>query len=74
MTWSWMCWAPAIRFRISRALGGISMPSAFSTAYTEVCAWTVVQTPQMRCAQIQASRGSRPWRMSSMPRNIVPEE
>ena len=73
MTWSWMCCAPAIRLRISRAFGGISTPSASSTAYTDACAWTVVQTPQMRWAQIQASRGSRPWRISSMPRNIVPE-
>ena len=41
------------------ALSGISMPSASSTA-DRACAWTVVQTPQMRCVKIQASRGSRP--------------
>jgi hypothetical protein len=74
MTWSWMYWAPVIRLRIRAAFGGISIPSAASTALTDVCAWTVVHTPQMRCAQIHASRGSRPCRISSMPRNMVPEE
>ena len=59
--------------RTMRALSGTSMPRASSTARTEVRACTVVQTPQIRCAQIQASRGSRPRRMSSIPRNIVPE-
>ena len=37
-------------------------------------ACTVVQTPQMRCVNAQASRGSRPLRMISMPRNIVDED
>jgi hypothetical protein len=32
----------------------------------------VVQTPQMRWAKTQASRGSRPTRMFSMPRHMVP--
>ena len=49
------------------------MPSASSTALTEASAWTIVQTPQIRCAQIHASRGSRPRKISSIPRNIVPE-
>ena len=49
------------------------MPSASSTALTEARAWTVVHTPQIRCAQIHASRGSRPRRINSIPRNIVPE-
>ena len=34
---------------------------------------TSVQTPQMRWAKAQASRGSRPRRMISMPRTMVPE-
>ena len=37
-------------------------------------AWTVVQTPQMRCVKAQASRGSRPFRMISMPRNMVDDD
>src|SRR5512138_2324882 len=61
-----------ITFRISWALSGISRPSAFSTARTEAMACTVVQTPQMRCVNTQASRGSRPFRISSKPRHIVP--
>ncbi len=44
---------------------------AFSTARIEAIACTVVQTPQMRWVKAQASRGSRPFRISSMPRNIV---
>ena len=56
------------------AFSGISRPIAFSTARTDVMAWTVVQTPQMRWAKSQASRGSRPSRMSSMPRNIWPDD
>ncbi len=50
------------------------MPRADSTALTDAWAWTVVHTPQIRCAQIHASRGSLSLRMSSIPRNIVPEE
>src|SRR4029079_813891 len=56
------------------ALGGISSLSAFSTARTDVIAWTVVQTPQKRCVKIHASRGSRPCRIRSMPRNIWPDD
>ena len=59
--------------RTRRALSGISMPKASSTALTEARAWTMVQTPQILCAQIQASLGSRPRRINSIPRNIVPE-
>ena len=53
---------------------GISSPSAFSTARTEAIACTVVQTPQKRWVKSQASRGSRPCRMVSMPRHIWPED
>ena len=42
------------------AFAGISSWSASSTARTEAMAWTVVQTPQKRCAKTQPSRGSRP--------------
>ena len=48
--------------------------SAFSTARTEAMACTVVQTPQIRWVKIQASRGSRSLRMSSMPRHIWPDD
>ena len=34
--------------RTMRAFAGMAMPSAFSTARTEVMACTVVQTPHMR--------------------------
>ena len=37
-------------------------------------ACTVVQTPQMRWVKAQASRGSRPFRISSMPRNMVDDD
>ena len=53
-----------------RALSGIVMPRAFSTARTEASALTVVQTPQIRWVNTQASRGSRPARTVSMPRNM----
>src|SRR5689334_25340584 len=53
------------------ALGGILMSSASSTARHEATACTTVQTPQMRCVNAQASRGSRPCMMISMPRNCV---
>ncbi len=43
-----------------RAFSGTSICSASSTARTLARAWTMVHTPQMRWAQIQASRGSRP--------------
>ncbi len=55
------------------AFSGISRPSAFSTARTEAIACTVVHTPQKRWVKIQASRGSRPSRMFSIPRHIWPE-
>src|SRR5512135_1087781 len=71
--WSWSAWAITIRFRMYWALRGISRPRAFSTARTEAMACTVVQTPQMRWVNSHASRGSRPKRMSSMPRHIWPE-
>ena len=71
MTWSWTSWLPAIRLRMSSALGGGEAPIAFSTARTDAMACTVVQTPQIRWAQIQASRGSLPSRIVSIPRNIV---
>ena len=48
------------------------MPSASSTARTEVSAWVPVQTPQIRSVKAQASRGSRSFRITSMPRHIVP--
>ncbi len=60
--------------RMISAFLGTLMPSAFSTERTEASACTVVHTPQMRSAKAQASRGSRPWRMTSMPRHIVPDE
>src|SRR5512138_3898008 len=70
--WSWRQCAAMITFRISWALSGIFRPSASSTLRTEVIACTVVQTPQMRCVKTQASRGSRPARIGSIPRHIVP--
>ena len=63
-----------IRLRNSRALGGGSAPMAFSTARMDVMACTVVQTPQIRWVKAQASRGSRPLRMVSIPRNMVDED
>src|SRR5512135_1138051 len=66
--------APIIRLRISCALLGTSILSAFSTARTEAMPCTSVHTPQMRCAKAHASRGSRPRRMISMPRTMVPAE
>ena len=74
MTWSWTyCWA-IIMFRTRLAAGGILIPRASSTARMEAKAWTVVQTPQARWAKAQASRGSRPLRIRSIPRTIVPDE
>jgi hypothetical protein len=60
--------------RIELAFSGMSIPSAFSTARTLVSAWVPVQTPQMRWTKAQASRGSRPFRITSSPRHIVPVE
>src|SRR3569833_3504206 len=48
--------------------------SASSTERTEVMPCTRAQTPQILCANAQASRGSRPRRMISMPRTMVPAE
>ena len=50
------------------------MPSESSTARTEVKACVPVQTPQIRSVKAQASRGSRFFKMTSMPRHIVPVE
>ena len=61
-----------IRLRMSCAFFGILIPSASSTARTEASACTPVQTPQMRWVNAQASRGSRPLRITSRPRHIVP--
>src|SRR5262245_22918519 len=72
--WSCIACAARIRLRMYCALSGTSSCSAFSTARTEAIACTVVQTPQKRCVNSQASRGSRPWRMRSMPRNICPDD
>ena len=33
-----------------------------------------MQTPQNRCVKSHASRGSRPFRISSIPRNIWPDD
>ncbi len=51
---------------------GILMPSASSTERTEASACTPVHTPQMRSTKAHASRGSRPLRITSRPRHIVP--
>src|SRR6185369_13669637 len=72
--WSCIACAARIRFLMYCALSGTSSCRAFSTARTEAMACTVVQTPQNRCVKSQASRGSRPCRMRSMPRNICPDD
>ena len=74
MTWSCTYCAAIIRLRMRLALAGISYFSALSTERTEAMPCTSVQTPQMRWAKAQASRGSRPRRMISRPRTIVPDE
>jgi len=74
MTWSCTYCEAIIRLRTSSALYGTGYLSASSTARTEVTPWTSVHTPQIRCAKAHASRGSRPRRMISMPRTIVPDE
>jgi hypothetical protein len=60
--------------RIELALSGMVIPSASSTARTDVSAWVPVQTPQIRSVKAQASRGSRPFRITSRPRHMVPVE
>src|SRR4030095_7216339 len=72
--WSCIACAARIRLRMYCALSGTSSRSAFSTARTEAIACTVVQTPQNRCVKSHASRGSRPCRIRSMPRNIWPDD
>src|SRR6478735_8302336 len=72
--WSCIACAARIRLRMYCALSGTCSCSAFSTARTEAIACTVVQTPQNRWVKSHASRGSRPWRMRSMPRNICPDD
>src|SRR4051812_2881248 len=63
-----------MRLRMYCAFSGTSSCSAFSTARTEAMACTVVHTPQKRCVNSHASRGSRPCRIRSMPRNIWPDD
>src|SRR3954471_22272991 len=72
--WSCIACAARIRLRMYCALSGTSSCSAFSTARTDAIACTVVHTPQNRCVKSHASRGSRPCRMRSMPRNIWPDD
>jgi hypothetical protein len=55
------------------AFGGICNFSASSTARTPASACTAVQAPQNLPANSHASRGSRPIRMFSMPRHMVPD-
>ena len=45
-------------------------PIACSVARTDACACGVGQTPQMRCANCQQSRGSRSFMKISKPRNM----
>ena len=61
-----------MRFRTSSAFLGTAMPRASSTLRQLARACTVVQTPQTRSVKAQASRGSRPLRIFSMPRTMVP--
>src|SRR5262245_62102289 len=70
---SCMACAARMRLRMYWAFAGISSSSAFSTARTDVMAWTVVQTPQNLCVNSHASRGSLPRRMFSIPLHIWPE-
>ncbi len=62
---------PWTRLRISPPAGGTSMPRASSTARHDAMACTTVHTPQIRWVKAHASRGSRPWRIVSIPRNWV---
>src|SRR6266567_6174213 len=57
-------------FRMYWALSGTSTFKACSTERIDEMACTVVQTPQKRWANDQASCGSRPLRMVSIPRHI----
>src|SRR5208337_2117471 len=69
--WSCRALPMRIRLRMYCAFAGISSWRASSTARTDAIAWTVVQTPQKRCANTQPSRGSRPRRIVSIPRHMV---
>src|ERR1043165_2763919 len=62
-----------MRLRMYWALTGTAICRAFSTARTDAIACTVVHTPQNRWVIAQASRGSRPSRICSTPRHMVPE-
>src|SRR5579862_7772324 len=55
------------------AFSGISSFNASSTDRTLAMACTVVHTPQKRCVNSHASRGSRPRKIFSMPRHMVHE-
>src|SRR5512139_1649386 len=71
--WEWTNCPPSIRFRTIRALSGGVTLNACSSPMVLVCPWETGQTPQIRWVMNQASRGSRPCRMISKPRNRVPE-
>src|ERR1039458_6843249 len=71
ITWSWMNCIPVTRLRMVFAFAGILMSSASWSARQLATACTVVHTPQMRCTNAHASRGSRPCMMVSIPRNCV---
>jgi len=53
------------RLRITTASGGGQTPKAISIVSAEQVAWTPPQTPQARLLMKMASRGSRPFRMTS---------
>src|SRR3954454_11418597 len=72
--WSCIECAARIRLRMYCALSGTSSWRAFSTARTDAMACTVGHTPQKRWVKSHASRGSRPCRIRSMPRNIWPDD
>ncbi len=56
------------------AVSGMAIPSASSTERTDASACTPVHTPQILSTNAHASRGSRPLRITSSPRHIVPVE
>ncbi len=51
--------------RRARPIGGGAIPNAISIARDEVTEWTPPQTPQTRLEMNIASRGSRPFRITS---------
>src|SRR6266545_32935 len=67
------CWA-IMMLRMYWAFSGTSTFRACSTERMEEMACTVVQTPQKRWAKDHASWGSRPLRMTSIPRHIWAED